>query len=87
MNVIHVISPGFEITAPYWEGASGSEVMVGRLERRTLLKSVTAVLACSPALLSASVPRSADVCIENVKIEFKDYSYRVPIEFGDIVSS
>ena len=60
---------------------------MGKVERRTFLKSVTAGLACGPAILKASVPRSTDIRIEDVSIEFKDYAYRVPIKFGGIVSS
>ena len=60
---------------------------MGKVERRTFLKTVTAGLAFSPAILKASVPKSNDIRIEDVGIEFKDYNYRVPIKFGGIVSS
>ena len=58
-----------------------------KVERRAFLKTVTAGLACCPAILKASVPKSNDIRIEDVSIEFKDYNYRVPIKFGGIVSS
>jgi len=60
---------------------------MGKVERRTFLKSMTAGLACSPAILKASVARNTDIRIEDVSIEFKDYNYRVPIKFGGTVTS
>jgi L-alanine-DL-glutamate epimerase-like enolase superfamily enzyme len=60
---------------------------MGKLKRRTFLKSVTAAMACGPAILKASVPRKTDIRIEDVSIEFKDYAYRVPIKFGGTVTS
>jgi len=61
--------------------------MTGRVERRLFLKSMTAGLACGPAILKASFPRSTDICMEDVSIGFKDYNYRVPIKFGGTVTS
>ena len=63
------------------------EVMMGKVQRRAFLKSVTVALASGPAILKARVPKSTDIRIEDVSIEFKDYHYRVPIKFGGIVSS
>jgi L-alanine-DL-glutamate epimerase-like enolase superfamily enzyme len=63
------------------------EVIMRKVKRRAFLKSVTAGLACGPAILKASVPNSKDIRIESVTIEFKEYNYRVPIKFGGIVSS
>jgi len=60
---------------------------MGKVKRRIFLKSITAGLACGPAILTASVPKSTDIRIEDVSIEFQDYGYRVPIKFGGIVSS
>ena len=61
--------------------------MMGKVRRRTFLKSATAGLACAPAILKTSIPRSSDIRIENVNTEFKDYAYRVPIKFGGTVTS
>src|SRR5271157_1212501 len=63
------------------------EVMMGKVKRRAFLKSVTAVMACTPAILKASAPKRTDIRIEEVSIEFKDYAYRVPIKFGGTVTS
>jgi L-alanine-DL-glutamate epimerase-like enolase superfamily enzyme len=63
------------------------EVKMGRVERRAFLKSVTAALAGAPAILKASAPRSTDIRIEEVRTEFKDFAYRVPIKFGGTVTS
>jgi L-alanine-DL-glutamate epimerase-like enolase superfamily enzyme len=60
---------------------------VGKIQRRTFLKSLSAGLACGPAFLRASVPSSRDIHIDSVQIEFKEYKYRVPIKFGGTVSS
>jgi L-alanine-DL-glutamate epimerase-like enolase superfamily enzyme len=60
---------------------------MGKVERRAFLKSVTAAMAGAPAILRASVPRSTDIRIEDVSIDFKDYAYRVPIKFGGTVTS
>jgi L-alanine-DL-glutamate epimerase-like enolase superfamily enzyme len=66
---------------------ANSEVIAGKLKRRAFLQSVTVGLTCAPAILKASMPRKTDVRVEEVQIEFKGYSYRVPIKFGGIVSS
>ena len=58
-----------------------------KVERRAFLKSVTAGLACAPAILKASMPKTSDIRIEDVSIEYQDYDYRVPIKFGGIVGS
>lgn len=58
-----------------------------RHKRRTFLKSVTAGLICSPAILRASAPRRTDIRIDDVSIEFQDFRYRVPIKFGGTVTS
>ncbi|HMD86520.1 MAG TPA: enolase C-terminal domain-like protein [Terriglobia bacterium] len=63
------------------------EVMMGKVKRRAFLKSVTAVMACTPAILKASAPKRTDIRIEDVSLEFKDYAYRVPIKFGGTVTS
>lgn len=55
---------------------------MGKVERRTFLTSVTAGLACGPAILKASVPRSTDIRIENVRVGYEDYNYRFPYKFG-----
>ncbi len=60
---------------------------MGRIQRRTFLKSLTAGLACGPAILKASVPRNTDIRIEDVSTEYAHYAYRVPIKFGGLVSS
>jgi hypothetical protein len=59
---------------------------MGRVERRTFLKSTTAALACTPAILKASAPGRTDIRIEDVSIEFKDFALRVPIKFGGVVT-
>ena len=59
---------------------------MGKIKRRDFLGSLTAVAACGPAILGASMPKSRDIQIEDVGIDFKDYHYRVPIKFGGIVS-
>jgi len=43
-------------------------------------------MACGPVLLKGSRARSTDVRIEDVSTGYRDYSYRVPIKFGGIVS-
>lgn len=43
--------------------------------------------ASSPTILTAIAPRSTDARIDNVKIEFSDYCYRVPIKFGGVRTS
>src|SRR5271170_2805321 len=60
---------------------------MGKVERRTFLKSITAGLSCAPAILKASMPRNTDIRIEDISVEFKVYSYRVPIKFGGTVTS
>ena len=57
------------------------------IRRRAFLKTAAAGLACAPAILKASAPRSTDIQIQSVGIEFKEYQYRVPIKFGGVVSS
>ena len=52
------------------------------MERRAFLTSVTAGLACGPAILKASAPRGTDIRIENVRVEYEDYNYRFPYKFG-----
>jgi hypothetical protein len=59
---------------------------MGRVERRTFLKSTTAALACTPAILKASAPGRTDIRIEDVSIEFKDFALRVPIKIGGEVT-
>jgi hypothetical protein len=58
-----------------------------KIRRREFLRTAAAGFACGPAILKASVPRSTDIRIETVSIEFKEYQYRVPIKFGGLVSS
>ena len=60
---------------------------MGKIQRRTFLKSLSAGLACGPTLLKATVPNSRDIRIDSVQIEFKEFNYRVPIKFGGLVSS
>jgi len=54
--------------------------------RRTFLRSMTAGLVSSPAILMASAPRQTDIRIENISTEYQAYKYRVPIKFGGIVT-
>ncbi len=60
---------------------------MGNVARRAFLQSVTAGLACAPAILKASMPKTSDIRMEEVSIEYQDYDYRVPIKFGGIVGS
>ena len=60
---------------------------MGKVARRAFLKSVTASLVCAPAILKASMPKQTDIRIEEVRIEYQDYDYRVPIKFGGVVGS
>jgi len=57
-----------------------------KIRRRAFLKSAAVGLACSPAILRATKPRAADIRIEEVRTEYQNYAYRVPIKFGGTVT-
>lgn len=60
---------------------------MGKFKRREFFKTAAAGIACAPAILKATMPRSTDIRIESLNIDFQHYEYRTPIKFGGVASN